>query len=72
MGVQYSVCRCEDCVQERLVDSASEMLALLRRGADAVGALEADCDEAGVNCYPARHWWQDVDKLIERIEGRSE
>jgi len=72
MGVQYSVCRCEECVQERLVDSASEMLALLRRGADAVGALEADCDEAGVNCHPARHWWQDVDKLIDRIEGRGE
>lgn len=72
MEVQCSVCRCAECTQKRLVDSASEMLALLRRGADAVGALEADCDEAGVNCYPARHWWQDVDKLIDRIEGRSE
>jgi len=55
----------------RLIALAPELLAMLRRGSDAVSALEADCDMAGLDCYPARHWWQDADRLIAKAEGRE-
>jgi len=55
----------------RLIAAAPELLAMLRRGSDAVSALEADCDEHGIDCYPARHWWQDADRLIAKAEGRE-
>jgi hypothetical protein len=54
-----------------LIAAAPELLAMLRRGSDAVSALEADCDEHGIDCYPARHWWQDADRLIAKAEGRE-
>jgi hypothetical protein len=55
----------------RLIAAAPELLEMLRRGADAVGSVEADCDEHGIDCYPARHWWQDADRLIAKAEGRE-
>jgi len=24
-----------------------------------------------LDCYPARHWWQDADRLIAKAEGRE-
>jgi len=61
----------EDRANARLIAAAPELLAMLRRGSDAVSALEADCDMAGLDCYPARHWWQDADRLIAKAEGRE-
>lgn len=55
----------------RIVAAAAELLEVLRRGSDAISALEADCDEAGIDCYPARHWWQDAERIIAKAEGRT-
>jgi len=55
-----------------LLALAPELLEMLRRGADAVSALEAECDEHGIDCYPARYWWQDADRLIAKTEGRPD
>lgn len=52
----------------KLIEAAPKLLELLRRGSDIIGGLEADCDEAGVDAYPARHWWQDVDKVLDELE----
>jgi hypothetical protein len=54
---------------QRLVRAAPELLRLLNAGSSLVGGLEADCDEAGVDSQRARWWWQDVDKLINKLEG---
>lgn len=59
--------RCDD--NAKLIALAPELLELLRRGSDAVSAVEADCDNHGIDCYPARHWWQDAEKLLARLEA---
>lgn len=56
----------------RLMAAAPELLRLLREGSSVVSSLEADCDEAGIDSQRARWWWQSVDKLFDKLEGKGE
>ncbi len=57
---------------EQLQGQRDDLLRILKKGAEVLSGLEADCDNAKIEAREARLWLQDADEVISKCKTKRE